>query len=406
MIQGSLDCQVAVIGSGPRGLFSNAQAKFLRAICACVLLGMLVAGLWPFHAPRNAIRWLSEGRGLLFGKHGSIVSAKPFQTRAAQGNNSCSLEIWLEPSRVDSRAGGMILAYYLPDSQIAPFALRQFQAGLVLEHESRGSSVTKTEIYVDDILSDLRPVLVTITSGEAGTATYADGTLVKRVPNFAISSRDLKGELVVGNAPMTAYSWPGKIKGLAIYDRELSAAEVSQGFVDRTEGGQSDSVGRQGVVARYRFDEGNGNVVRNQVDSSTNLLIPERFFVLHPEFLERPWDEYRPGWRYWKNIAINVVGFIPLGFFFYAYFSQVRKCEYPTALTIALGFAVSLTIEVLQAFLPTRDSGMTDLITNTFGTAVGLMVFRHKAVQAMLASRTTPQRVPDIPQVAITSKGR
>ena len=86
---------------------------------------MLVAGLWPFHAPRNAIRWLSEGRGLLFGKHGSIVSAKPFQTRAAQGNNSCSLEIWLEPSRVDSRAGGMILAYYLPDSQIAPFALRR-----------------------------------------------------------------------------------------------------------------------------------------------------------------------------------------------------------------------------------------------------------------------------------------
>ena len=139
-----------------------------------------------------------------------------------------------------------------------------------------------------------------------------------------------------------------------------------------------------------------GNVVRNEVDSSTNLLIPERFFVLHPEFLERPWDEYRPGWSYWKNIAINVVGFIPLGFFFYAYFSQIRKCEHSAAFTIVLGFAVSLTIEVLQAFLPTRDSGMTDLITNTFGTAVGVMAFRLKAVQAVLASRTTPQRAPDI----------
>jgi len=228
--------------------------------------------------------------------------------------------------------------------------------------------------------------LVTITSSEAGTATFADGTSLKRVPNFAISNRDLTGQFVIGNAATTAYSWSGQLKGLAIYDRELSAAEVSQGFVDWTNGGHPDSAKGQAFIARYGFDEGNGNVVRNQVDSATDLLIPERFFVLHPQFLELPWDEFRPGWRYWKNVLVNVFGFIPLGFFFYAYFSQLRKAEHPAAITISLGFAVSLTIEVLQAFLPTRDSGMTDLITNTFGTAVGVMAFRHKAVQAVLAA--------------------
>lgn len=362
------------------------QTKLLLATCACVLLGILVAGLWPFHTPRNAVTWLGQGNGLLFGKHGSIVSASPFNARAAQGDNSFSLQIWLKPSRTDSGAGGMIVAFYSPERQVTPFALRQWRRGLVLVHEGQGISGKRTEIYLGDVLSGQKPVLVTITSGEAGTASYTDGRLVKRIANFAISNQDLTGQFVIGNSPTTAYSWSGQLKGLAIYNRELSAAEVSQGSADWTKESDLDSVKVAGATARYLFDEGHGNVVRNQVDSSTNLLIPERFFVLHPEFLERPWDEYRPGWRYWKNIAINVVGFIPLGFFFYAYLSQVRTRKHPVALTIALGFAVSLTIEVLQAFLPTRDSGMTDLMTNTFGTAVGVMAFRHRAVQAVLTS--------------------
>jgi hypothetical protein len=369
---------------------TDIQTKLLRAICLCVLSGILVAGLWPFHAPRNEVGWLSDGSGLLFGQHGSIVSASPFKAHATHGDSSCSLEIWLEPSRIDS--GGMILAFYSSENRRVSFSLRQYQAGLVLEHTSPGSSVKKSEIYVGEVFSGLKPALVTITSSEAGTATFADGTLLKKVPNLAISNRDLTGQFVIGNAPTTPYSWSGRLKGLAIYDRELSTAEVSRGFVDWAKGNQPDTAKGEGVVARYLFDEGKGNIVRNQIDSATDLIIPERFFVLHPQFLERPWDEFRTGWSYWKNVGVNVVGFIPLGLFFCAYFSQVRKAEYSAALTIALGFATSLTIEVLQAFLPTRDSGMTDLLTNTFGTVVGVMAFRHEAVQAVLATGPTRRR--------------
>ncbi len=158
---------------------------------------------------------------------------------------------------------------------------------------------------------------------------------------------------------------------------------MSQDFANWTAGwtatsnttGRSDTAKNDGVVARYLFNEGEGNVVHNQVGPATSLLIPERFFILHEQFLERPWDEFKPGWHYWKDVGINIAGFIPLGFFFRAYFSTMGRSKRTIWLTIALGFAISLTIEVSQAFLPTRDSGMTDLITNTFGTALGAIAY-------------------------------
>src|ERR1700690_246433 len=88
------------------------QTTPLRAICACVLFGILVAGLWPFHPPKNEVRWLSAGNGLLFGKHGSVVSAKPIAAKAARTDKYCSLEIWLKPRQPGSE--GPVLAFYWP----------------------------------------------------------------------------------------------------------------------------------------------------------------------------------------------------------------------------------------------------------------------------------------------------
>lgn len=352
----------------------------LRTVCVCVLAGILAAGLYPFHAPRNNVSWSGDGNGLVFGKHGSILAASPFPERPRAQNNSCSLEIWLQPNS----AQGMVLAFYWPDRQIVPFSIRQFQHGLVFENNSPGDS-KEPAIYSADVFHGPKPAWVTITSGEAGFAVYVDGTLVRRDPKFAVRNRDLTGEFVIGGSPTTPYNWSGLVKGLALYDRELSAAEVSQSFLDGKKENRPESGLTDGLVARYLFDEGKGNIVHSRVDPAIDLLIPERFFVLHAQFLERPWDEFHWRLSYLKDLVVNVVGFIPLGFFFYAYFSQVRRAEHSAALTVAFGFAVSLTIEVLQSFLPTRDSGMTDLLTNTLGTALGVMAFRHKFTQSWLA---------------------
>ena len=347
---------------------------FLKIAFICVLLVILTAGLWPFHTPANDVSWLRDGNGLFFGKHGSIVSASPVEVTRSPPNKSCSLEIWLKPNRIDAGGVGMILAFYSPPGKLVPFSMRQFHDGLVLGHEDRDNSAKMAEIYIGGVFRGVGPAFVTIVSSESGTDTYLDGTLLKRVPSFRLSSRDLTGQLLVGGAPSTSYNWSGELKGLAIYDHALSPTEVSQRFAAWRSGSQPVDAKSEGVVARYVFDERAGRIVRNQVDSTINLLIPEHFFILDQKFLETPWDEYLPNLSYWKDIVVNIVGFVPLGFFFYAYLSLIWKMKWATWLTIVLGFAVSLTIEVLQAFLPTRDSGMTDLITNTLGTAIGVLL--------------------------------
>ncbi len=210
--------------------------------------------------------------------------------------------------------------------------------------------------------------------------------LLREFESVKLSGQDLTGRLILGTSPVTADGWSGQLRALALYDRALTADDVSQHLADWTHGEPPHPSWRQGTVAIYAFNEGSGNVVHNFVDSKTDLLIPERFSLLQAQFLERPWDEFRPDVNYWKDVGVNVAGFIPLGFFFYAYFCLLRRFDHPVAITVAFGFAVSLTIEVLQSFLPTRNSGMTDLITNTLGTGIGVLAFRHRAIPALMAA--------------------
>lgn len=181
-------------GSGQHLLFApGIQQTALRIICAGVLCCILVAGLWPFHAPKNNVTWLSQGNGLLLGKYGSIASAAGLDPKPQGAETSCSLEIWLEPKRV--RSSGTILAFYQPDRQVTPLSLRQSLGDLVLQRASRNGSgeSKKAKIYVDDVFSHQQPVLVTISSNPSGTTVFANGSFVGKFGNFRFSTQDIEG---------------------------------------------------------------------------------------------------------------------------------------------------------------------------------------------------------------------
>ncbi len=359
------------------------QKKALGVLCGSVLVGILTAGLWPFHAPKNEVSWLNNSSGLHFGRYGVILSSEAFSLAGLNDGVSCSVEIWLQPALIDT--GGTILAFYNSEGRIVAFSVHQSLDDLLLRRVTvYRQRRAKTKWYIEHVFRKNKQVVVTITSSTQGTAVYVNGALVRMSPRFGLSSKDLTGQLVVGNDPLADNGWQGQLRGLAIYNRELTAAEVLQHY-DAWTTNQQAEIKNEGPAALYLCNEGAGNVVHSEMNSGNDLHIPERYFVLHAPFLELPWDEFEPSWGYCKNVLINIGGFVPLGFFFCAYLSSVQRLDRAVLATIVLGGVVSFAIEVLQAFLPTRDSGMTDIFTNTLGTGIGAILYNCNSVRALFA---------------------
>jgi hypothetical protein len=360
----------------PRSAF---KIRILGVLCILVLCGILVVGLWPFHAPINDVTWLENSDGVEFGSHGTLVSDKAFEPESSVGKTFCSLEISLQPGSLNDSS--TILAFYTPESGIQ-FSLEQFGADIALENRSqdpnRGAKGARSRVYVRDVFLRSEPLLIAIASGVAGTSVYVDGVLLGFAPQFRLSTGDCSGQLVLGTSPVVNRSWSGQLREFAIY-KELTADQVSRHFERWTVKKRFD-VGRdEHTAALYLFNEHQGRTVHDSSGSEINLAIPERFLIVHEKFLEPPWEEFHNDWGYWKNVLINIGGFVPLGFLFYACLAMAKRSGRPASTTVMLGAAVSLTIEVLQAYLPTRDSGMTDIITNTLGSAVGVILYRWKA---------------------------
>lgn len=77
------------------------------------------------------------------------------------------------------------------------------------------------------------------------------------------------------------------------------------------------------------------------------------------------------GGRALADALLNVAFFVPLGW------SLARRRGRWTA--VALGLGVSLTVEILQIWIPGRFPGLNDVLTNTAGTALGAWLVGREA---------------------------
>jgi VanZ family protein len=321
-------------------------------ICIVLSLGLLFVGLWPFRfRPANNVHQIDGQSGLRFDKYGIAYGKAPLFTPGGAIDLARPFTIRMEVQPREEPSGSIprILSAH-DDDWRELFFLGQWRDELILRilGEERFFHLRYRETGANGLQKDVKRSIV-VRSDTDGLTLFVDGAPVRTRPGVDFSLLSEKrgpAWLILGNSPSGESPWRGDLLSLSFYTKALSPEEIL-------------STGSDSLV-RY------------------NLVIPSVFRAPAKRVLDPPWRIQKFNRSFWIDVFVNIIGFIPFGFAVWAWARKdgERKNATVMGIVLLLGASISLFIELLQVYLPTRDSSLTDVVNNILGTYVGARVFR------------------------------
>jgi len=339
--------------------------------------------------PPNDVEWIDPGPGLRFEHRGIAFADEARHWNSAQSGREVSVELWVRPADEPDERIGQIFAFFDGDA-IDPLLIAQWKSGLVVRNriiDDRGRQRYR-ELGALGMLFREQLRYIALTSGPAGTAIFLDGRETAHRSNIPViaDAEAFGGQLVFGNAPTGTAPWTGELLGAAVYRRELRPDEIAQHHAAFATSGVASLVGEAGLVALYPFDERSGQAARSRAAAGPALRVPLDFHRLRTPSFQLPNLRGRNAEWYGRDAVVNLIGFVPLGFFAVAAGRRRRLALAPAvAGALILGAALSLGIELIQVQLPARVSSATDVAFNLAGTALGAWL--ALALQGSIAAR-------------------
>ncbi len=353
------------------------HTRILLFFFALLLTAMLIATLRPFNFfPENGVHWLSDEPGIYFDGNGVAFSDKNVELGKTK---EITIELLLK-ERPGSKNWGPKDIFSLYDGISSP-SLHIGEWGSRIFLYSRFEKDTDEQWYKRFRINERFPRgknhLITVTIGENLKAIYLDGKLKtkKKIELKNRVSLEFNGRIILGNSPSGANGWWGEIKGLAIYDRMLQADEVAEHYTTHVEKGFK-KLRNKGSIVMYPFEEHTGNTVLSIVGNSNPILIPEKKSSFISALFHLPYKNMRKTYQissFSDDFVKNIFFFIPYGFLLSLILKIKSNIGFVSILLIVSfsGGLLSLSIEMLQLYLPTRYAGIADVVSNSIGSFVG-----------------------------------
>lgn len=326
----------------------------LFLLIICMILGMLFVGLYPFnYFPENRVLVNEDGNGLHFFGRGIAYSTKIGDWPR---KGPITLELVLEPERTYHHRTPHILSLCDKSGHEVMY-LGQWENSIIIRlvEDSRWTERVKREIGAWGLLDPGEAVHISLVLSKGNAEIYANGQLVREFGEFdlteAVSKRPIMS-FVLGNSSTGDSPWKGKILGFTVLD------------------GMTDP-----IAIRNRYEQWEANQTQDMQD----IIVPEILTPIRKEFLSLPSREFLQRRAFYKDVIINVAGFIPLGLALTIFFSGIpfnkKYAISKFVLPVLVSGLLSLFIETNQAFLLSRSSSLTDLVWNILGSGIGVVVY-------------------------------
>ncbi len=343
----------------------------------------------PSSNASTVVRWLLDSHGIEISSSSAIRSLAPPQRfyDALVTGDGITIEIWLATEDIHQRGPARIVSYSY-NKYLRNFTIGQEGKDLILRLRTTETDLNgHPELDVKDVFIRNALQHITTTYDFYENKVYVNGKNRLNIKGYGgrFTNWDEDFNLIIGNELTGNRPWLGKIYKVAIYNRALSHQEVLQNYnAGSIVYPLDDRVAQNwyisdGLVALYIFNEGSGDIITDQsgLRPAIDLHIPKEIQIANKEFLRSPYQNYTLNFHTFKDLIANILGFIPFGFLLYMMISNwCLNTLKSIGIVLIIGILYTFSIELIQYFIKSRVSSMTDVVNNNIGISLGIIAVK------------------------------